>query len=146
MNVLGATKSGALSGEFASIIQPSGNTLNLYSAPANSQNWDAIGPASAIGTGSATIFASSKSGTKSIGLQNSTQIKLQENYVSGADISGTATYNDHSFSSLGITPGTYVWTMTGSNDTVTLSVIPEPSTTVLAGLACGLGLFRRRRA
>lgn len=146
MNMTGATKSGGLAGRFSSIIQPSSNTLNLFSAQANSQNWSAVGPASTIGTGSATIFASSRSGTTSFGLQNSSQIKLRENYVSGSDISGTATYNSNTFSSLGLNLGTYVWTMAGSNDTVTLSVIPEPSTTALAGLACGLVLFRRRGA
>ena len=74
------------------------------------------------------------------------------NYVSGTALSGTATFVNASFASLGMTPGTYVWTWgSGVNaDSFTLnigSVVPEPSSLTLMGIAvlCGLCSQIRRR-
>lgn len=59
-------------------------------------------------------------------------------YVSDSPLSDTATYNNQTFSSLGLTPGTYEWTWgTGANQNFTLVIeTPEPSTwaLMLAGL------------
>jgi uncharacterized membrane protein len=53
--------------------------------------------------------------------------------VSGTNISGTATYLNESFSSLGLTPGTYTWTWgTGNNQGVfnlQIGVQPTPTPT-----------------
>ena len=44
-------------------------------------------------------------------------------YVSGTALSGSATYSGQTFASLGVTPGTYVWTWgTGANQNFTLQV------------------------
>ena len=49
--------------------------------------------------------------------------------------------------SLGITPGDYVYTITGSNDTVTLRfAVPEPASLALLGFSAVGVLVRRRRA
>jgi hypothetical protein len=74
-------------------------------------------------------------------------------HVLGQPLSETSTYSDASFGSLGMTPGTYVYSWgTGAHaDTLTIEIgVPEPSTwaMTLAGFA-GLGyvaLRRKRRA
>ena len=58
-----------------------------------------------------------------------------------------ATWENTTLEALGVTQGTYVWTLDSArfnNDTITLNVIPEPSSALLLSIA-GLGLFRRRR-
>jgi hypothetical protein len=56
------------------------------------------------------------------------------NYVSGSPLSSTDTYANQTFSSLGLTPGTYTWTWgTGADaDFFTINVVREPSTLTLA--------------
>jgi hypothetical protein len=69
-------------------------------------------------------------------------------YVSGTALSNTATFSGASFSSLGVTPGTYIWGL--PNDTFTLEVgadAPEPGTWGLLGIGiAGLMLCRRLRS
>jgi PEP-CTERM motif len=76
-------------------------------------------------------------------------------YVSGARLSGTSTYLGQSFASLGVTPGTYIWTWGSGEhaDSFTLDVggvipppVPEPSTwaMMLIGFA-GLGYAAIRK-
>jgi hypothetical protein len=74
-------------------------------------------------------------------------ISLPSGYASNDPLSGSMTFNSSSFATLGLTPGDYVWDLSftgGPSQTATISVIPEPSTFALLGLA-GLGLLRRRR-
>ena len=74
-------------------------------------------------------------------------------YVSGASLSDTATYASQTFASLGLTPGSYVYSFgSGANaDTFTINVgapvsAPEPaSLAVFAGGVAGLLAQRRRR-
>jgi hypothetical protein len=71
----------------------------------------------------------------------------------GAGIGGT--FAHQTIASLGLNPGTYVWTLDAArfnSDTVTLiiqepSAVPEPSTLALFGIASltGLAVARRRR-
>jgi hypothetical protein len=64
-------------------------------------------------------------------------------YVSGTPLSNSAIYDSASFASLGLTPGTYVWTWgTGADQSFTLQIgnavgVPEPA----ALGAFGLGLL-----
>jgi hypothetical protein len=45
-------------------------------------------------------------------------------YVSGSSLSDSATYNNATFNSLGVTPGTYVWTWgTGPDQKFTLDAV-----------------------
>jgi hypothetical protein len=81
---------------------------------------------------------------------------LPQGYISGAPLSATDTYAGQTFSSLGLDPGTYVYTWRG--DTLTVRVgtgaepvpVPEPVTLPLAALGgaglLGYGWQRRRRA
>jgi len=71
-------------------------------------------------------------------------------YVSGTALSDTATYNNATFSSLGVTPGRYKWTWgTGANQNFTLNAgaVPDSDSTfglLLLGLAALLGAGRLR--
>jgi hypothetical protein len=75
------------------------------------------------------------------------ELSLPDGYVSNSLISGSMTFSGSSFTSLGLTPGSYVWDLTftgGPSQKATITIVPEPSTFALLGLA-GLGLLRRQR-
>ena len=70
------------------------------------------------------------------------------NYVSGAPLAGTSTFNNQTFVTLGIIPGTYVYTWgSGANaDSLTINAVPEPSIWALLGVGAGvLGVSVLRR-
>jgi hypothetical protein len=53
------------------------------------------------------------------------QLSVPLNYVSGAALSDSMTFNNATFASLGVTPGTYVWKWgTGANQNFTLQIGP----------------------
>jgi hypothetical protein len=59
------------------------------------------------------------------GLLSSTAIIVPIGYVSGTALSDSATYSGTTLASLGVTPGTYVWTWgTGANQNFTLQIRP----------------------
>lgn len=71
-------------------------------------------------------------------------VMVPTSYVSGSALSGSATWNNRSFDSMGITSGTYTTTYNGGADSVVLQVIPEPATALIVALGGGLlALFRR---
>ena len=101
------------------------------------------GPAS-FGSGM-PASASSGSGDPVNFSNNNGQLTLgvPANYVSGATLNDSSTYDNATFTSLGITPGTYSYSIEGSGNTVvdtfiiqagpvTVSV-PEPDTLTLLG-------------
>jgi hypothetical protein len=105
-----------------------------------------IGPAN-FGSGG-IILASSGSGDLVRVQGDGGLLGVPNGYVSGSPLSDAATYDGQTFSSLGVTPGTYEWTWgTGANQNFTLVIatIPEASTwaMMLAGFA-GLGFATYR--
>lgn len=105
------------------------------------------GPAS-FGSGSITL-ASSGSGD-AVGASGS--LFVPSGYTSGSALSDISTYDNQTFTSLGVTPGTYIWTWgSGANaDSFKLVIgVPKPSSLALLLLPLGLlGLLaaRPRRA
>ena len=80
------------------------------------------------------------------------QLSVPDGYVSGAALLSSATWNNATFASLGVTPGTYVWTWGtgGPNQNFTLIIggagVPDGGSTVsLLGFALlGLAALRRK--
>jgi hypothetical protein len=99
-----------------------------------------------------TTFASSSSGDLVALVPFGAEIIVPDDYDFGDPLSETSTYLGASFASLGLTPGSYVYSWgTGDHaDTFTLNVVagsvPEPSTwaMILIGFA-GLGYAAARR-
>jgi hypothetical protein len=107
------------------------------------------GPTS-FGSGSRTT-ASSGSGDM-VGVFVLMFVDVPSSYASGSPLMDTSTYNNATFSRLGVTPGTYVWTWgSGANaDSFTLKIgaasVPEPATLGLVVLGLlGAGFARRKR-
>ena len=84
-------------------------------------------------------------------------IGVPAGYVSGNPLSDSLIFQGYTFSSLGVTPGTYVWTWgTGADaDSYTLNIdtttaTPEPASLTLLGLGvvglAGYGWRRKRTA
>jgi hypothetical protein len=111
------------------------------------------GPTS-FGTGAIT---SANSGTGAlVGILSSLAIGdlvVPQGYVSGTALSDTSTYDNKTFSSLGVTPGTYEWTWgTGVHaDSFTLQIgpaagVPDSGSTIGLLFLSLAGLFGASRA
>ena len=78
-------------------------------------------------------------------------LSVPQGYVSDAPLSDIATFADTTLSDLGAVPGVYVYTWgSGADaDSLTVNIVPEPSTWAalsLGAAAVGLLTLRRRRA
>jgi hypothetical protein len=113
------------------------------------------GATSSFGPGNGgASFPNSGSGDKVF--INPGMLLVPSGYVSGNPLSSISTYDNRTFSTLGVTPGTYLWTWgSGAHaDSFTLNIgrtpVPEPASLMLLGVALvGLGLMRswgRRQA
>ena len=76
----------------------------------------------------------------------SEEIFVPDGYVSGDPLAGTSFYASESFASIGLTPGSYGFTIpSGDSVTVNINAIPEPTTAAMLGLSSLVLISRRRR-
>jgi hypothetical protein len=103
------------------------------------------GPLS-IGTGGDIFFPTSGSGDQFGTDFVFRTLVVPAGYTSGSALSGSSTYAGESFASIGLTPGTYVWSWGsgGSADSLTL-IVPEPSAVLLLATGFAALAWRVRR-
>jgi hypothetical protein len=104
------------------------------------------GVAASTGSGDLTIAAG----------PSDALISVPAGYVSGSPLSGSATWDNQTFISLGVTPGTYKWAWGSGADADsftliigTAGIVPEPSTwamVLLGFVGLGFASYRRRWA
>jgi MYXO-CTERM domain-containing protein len=103
-------------------------------------------------------FATSTSGDSfglvaSVNGFNQPVLYLPGTYVSGSELTASATFDNTTIAALGLAPGAYTYTATGANGapvtvfTVNIGSVPEPSSLTIGATAVGLlgGLAVRRR-
>ena len=146
----GFSVSSAMGPSIANLVVADGTGVSRYTGFS--------GPSS-FGPGITIINASSDSGD-SVGIIGpafflGASIFLPAGYVSGTALSDSSTYNSATFATLGVTPGTYVWTwgtgLPNQNFTLQIGPVPGPSvpdggsTVSLLGFALlGLAALRRK--
>ena len=114
------------------------------------------GPMS-FGTGGVTLGSSGSGDTFGVNaapsIVNSSLLIVPTGYASGTALAGSSIYDGQTLASLGLTPGTYVYTWNSSpaqDDSLTVKIgaIPEPSTwamMLLGFAALGFAGFRATR-
>lgn len=110
--------------------------VNYYTATAYPSN---------LGSSSTTLLqANSSTASTTMMFRNLTtsNIMIDQSYVLGTAVTGTLTWNNKTFSSMGVATGSYVWGW--STDSITLNVVPEPSSLSLLVVGVG-GLIALRR-
>jgi len=149
----GFTNGGGFLGPNFPLLQvgASGAPMDVYSVAAvGASTFGTFGfVAAGVATGDAIAFASD---LNHVFGPNDWRLSVPAGYISGTQLSGSATFTGRSFASLGITPGTYTWSWGSSiatGDSVTLnavSAVPEPSSVAMALAGLGvLGVWARRQ-
>lgn len=119
------------------------DTYTGFTGPASFGSGNVVGPNANTGDTVGIIGSSSYYGV--------VNLWVPSGYVSGNALLGTSTYFNASFASLGVTPGTFVWTWgTGADQSFTLDIVnaPEPAALGMFGfgvLLIGAFVGRRRR-
>jgi hypothetical protein len=127
----------------------------IETGPKGLTNFDSYGgftgPMS-FGSGIAGAHSNTGSGDL-VGINNfshNNTIDVPQGYISGTALSSSATFNNATFVSLGVTPGTYVWTWgTGANQNFTLQIptagVPDSGSALGLFLLSLIGLFGLNR-
>ena len=116
------------------------------SSSSNSPFYDGPRLGSGIGFGTGTELEPTQISGDAFGIyQNS--LVLPDDWTSGNNISGQMTWANTSLESLGVDSSqVHTWTLRGTDDTITMSVVPESSSyaLLLGGLVLGLLAYRRQ--
>jgi hypothetical protein len=148
INLTGLTFQGST---FGTITGIRANTGSIGTGPLAQLNFDFYtgftGPTS---FGSGASFLPNTGSGDFVGIFGlAGQIFVPQGYVSGHALTDSMTFNNATFASLGVTPGTYVWSWGGgANQNIMLQIgaVPDGGTTVsLLGCALlGLAALRRK--
>jgi hypothetical protein len=119
-------------------------------ASGNVSNYSGVTGPTSFGSGG--LFLANTSSGDIVGLFGGAgELTVPQGYVSGAALSDMMTFNNMTFASLGVTPGTYEWMWgTGANQNFTLIIeapgVPDAGSTLpLLGCALvGLAALRRK--
>jgi hypothetical protein len=145
------------SGQVGSVLQ--GSTAIAVLGPTDQTSYSGFGvfpysgPAS---FGNGTVSHPSSGSGDILGLQpegSQLALWLPQNYVSGSSLFATDSFDGQTISSLGLTPGTYVYNFSSGDhaDSVTVQIasVPEPSTwamMILGFAGIGAMTYRRRKS
>ena len=147
-------------GETKGFISPGGTVAQVVSGDASDEmqpieQWGEVTDFPlAMGTGTTIVLADSATGDLGLGVvtipsHGLSRVHVPDGYQSGDSLYVTMTHANHSFDSLGLTPGEYIWSW--STDFVVVNigdpVVPEPSSVALlgVGVCCLVAGWRRRR-
>jgi hypothetical protein len=143
LDMTGAVEDGATP-SYGPSLSPDAPQVIATPGTQNAIAYDATGPSS-FGTG--FYFTGVATGSGPFEVSNF-DIVLPTDY-SGGSLDNTLTIANETYSSMGITPGDYVFTLSGSGDTVTLdftaSSVPEPASLAMV-IVFGAGLLGRTRS
>jgi hypothetical protein len=98
--------------------------------------------------GPGLVVQATSGGGDRFGIANGNLLVVPNGYVSDTPLNATSVYASATFASLGVTPGTYVWTwgIGPTADTLTLQIVPEAvSLSLLAVGVAGLAVRRWRQ-
>jgi hypothetical protein len=155
-----ATGSGAIdltgltllaTGSEAGVIMPSTGTIVTGPFSDVSRYVGTFTGPTNFGSGGDTTLANSGSGDI-VGFsfnQSLQQLVVPLGYASGGPLSDSSTYNNATFNSLGVTPGTYVWTWgagANQNFTLQLGAVPDAGSTLplLGSALLAVATLRRK--
>lgn len=114
---------------------------------ADSYAVDSISGPADFGDGTLS-FARSSSGSPMGFSFLESEVYVPDGYTSAdGSLNSTSTYEGQTLEDLGVSAGTYSWTLNkgSESDTIELTVVPEPATALLLGVASASALLRRRR-
>lgn len=108
------------------------------------------GPAAAFGPASAVLPTDATSRAGDLFAITNVDLSLAQSYVSGSSLSSSLLFEGSTIADLGLISGTYVWNLSGSNDTITMTipaaVVPLPAGLPLLGAGLlALVTLRRRQ-
>src|SRR6266480_5329036 len=117
------------------LIRPDGSGAAIFTGPTSSNVDIYFEPNGPMSFGSNPFVLSARSGDM-VGIAagfEGTVLTVPTGYVSGTALSDMAVYSGRTLASLGVTPGTYVWTWgTGANQNFKLEILPTilPATNI----------------
>jgi len=126
-----------------SIVTGAKSSEEFYWLPNGGPTTFGSGSGAGASSGSGDIV-----GTEAI-IEGGRLLLVPRGYVSGTFLSDSATYSGQTFATLGVTPGTYVWTWgTGADQNFTLIIgdgiaTPPPDTVATPSISSNGGKFRR---